>query len=161
MSCSIRVFSSKSGSKGVDITHRTGVVFSGELATDCKKSRFFEKIFGVVYNFRGLVLGDVVNCFFLFGENSGDLEHGSCAFAVTGRDQRSAYVYEPPVLVEQMRRQENRISDPHHRTNQISSRAQMRDFTQSLRLVVLFRQRVRFLVALSKYLHEVQFVIVT
>jgi hypothetical protein len=86
MSCSIRVFSSKSGSKGIDITHRTGIVFSGKLATDCEESRFFEEIFCVVHNFGGLVLGDFVNSFFLFGENSGDLEHGSCAFAVTGRD---------------------------------------------------------------------------
>ncbi len=86
MSCSIGVFGSESRSKSVDITHRTGVVFSWELATDCEESRLFEEIFCVVYNFGSLILGDFIDCFFLFGKNSSDLEHGSCSFAVTRSD---------------------------------------------------------------------------
>ena len=105
MSRSIWVFSSESGSKSVNIAHWAGIVFSGQLATDCQESRLFEEIFSIIYDFGGLILGDIGNSFFLLGKDSGDLEHGSCSFTVTGGYQWSAYVYESSILVEQMRGQ--------------------------------------------------------
>ncbi len=161
MSGGIGVFSSESGSESVNIAHRAGVVFSWQLATDSQESRLFEEIFCVIDHFCSLILRYFCDRLLLFRENSGDLEHGSCALTVTGGYQRSAYVYEPSVLVEQVRCQEDWVPHTHNRSDQISAWTQMGNFTEGFRFVVLFSQRVRFLVAFSEYFHEVQFVFVT
>lgn len=116
------VFGPEGGSESVDVTHRTGVVFGGQLTTNGEEGWLFEEIFGVVDHFWGLVLGDFRNWLLLFGEDGGDLEHGSSPLTVTRSDQGSAYVDEASVLVEEMGGQQNWVSDAHNRTDQVGAR---------------------------------------
>lgn len=87
MSSGIRVFSSKCGSKSIDIAKRAGIVFNRELAGYGKVGLFGKEIFGhisfiFIISF-GRYFGDV------FIHDGGNLEHFSCSLTVGCSDNRS------------------------------------------------------------------------
>ena len=91
----VRIFSSKSGTEGVDVGKGTTEVFNSQLARDSQVSNFLEKLFSVV-NF-SFNLRNILNQA-RFRKNSGDLEHLSGTLAVCSCDERSMDVEETIVL---------------------------------------------------------------
>jgi len=73
----------------------------------------------------------------VLGEDSGDLEHLSSSFAVTGSDERSVDVLESSLLEELVSSVGQVVADSSHSSDQLGSRTHVGFLSQVFQRVVL------------------------
>jgi len=142
----VAVLGPEGRAEGVHVGKTAAVVLDTELAAHAQVGRLLEEVLGVVH---GVFFGHQRNFAHALGlgrHDRGHLEHGACALAVAGSDQRRGDVQEASRLVKNVTGHQQTVSDTGHAADQVGSRPQMCDFPERLGFVVLFRQRVFLLV---------------
>ncbi len=135
MTAGVGVFGAEGWAEGIDFGQRTGVSFAVELARDRQEGFFTKEVF-IVVHFAFWRARQV------FEIQRRDAEHFTCTFCIRRSDQRSRNPEVTLLIEETMQRLRQRMTHARHRTNQVGTRTQVRDFTQVLNAVTFCRHRV-------------------